>query len=260
MLDEQGPVDAVATVRGETGSCGRPCTLSMNCLQRLGDIGLAGRVDRRGHDHRARGPRRRRGDGWSFGASSRGVVARGPPSRRGRVVDGCPDAGFVARRPAARRAQDSERGHQPDYQPEKPPGSAPIVSIHWSWRTRNSIGRLRRIRRPVRLSRADLEARVAELERVVATLASLHNERYIERRDRARPTRSRSPRRCTRAAGSRRERPSGVRRMTGRWHCASSCSIRPPRADSTQRSRPRDRAERDGYARPAFDRQAGRPS
>jgi hypothetical protein len=33
------------------------------------------------------------------------------------------------------------------------------------------------------LSRADLEARVAELERVVATLASLRDERYAERRN-----------------------------------------------------------------------------
>jgi hypothetical protein len=36
---------------------------------------------------------------------------------------------------------------------------------------------------PAELSRADLEARVAELERVVATLASLRDERYVERRD-----------------------------------------------------------------------------
>ena len=36
---------------------------------------------------------------------------------------------------------------------------------------------------PAELSRADLEARVAELERVVATLASLHNERTAERRE-----------------------------------------------------------------------------
>ena len=33
------------------------------------------------------------------------------------------------------------------------------------------------------LSRADLEARVAELERVVATLAGLRNERTTDRRD-----------------------------------------------------------------------------
>jgi hypothetical protein len=36
---------------------------------------------------------------------------------------------------------------------------------------------------PPSLSRADLEARVAELERVVATLASLRDERYVERRN-----------------------------------------------------------------------------
>jgi len=35
---------------------------------------------------------------------------------------------------------------------------------------------------PSSLSRADLEARVAELERVVATLASLRDERSAERR------------------------------------------------------------------------------
>jgi hypothetical protein len=35
---------------------------------------------------------------------------------------------------------------------------------------------------PQQLSRADLEARVAELERVVATLASLREERSVERR------------------------------------------------------------------------------
>jgi hypothetical protein len=36
---------------------------------------------------------------------------------------------------------------------------------------------------PESLSRTDLEARVAELERVVATLASLREERYVERRN-----------------------------------------------------------------------------
>ena len=35
---------------------------------------------------------------------------------------------------------------------------------------------------PSETSRADLEARVAELERVVATLASLRNERLVDRR------------------------------------------------------------------------------
>jgi hypothetical protein len=35
---------------------------------------------------------------------------------------------------------------------------------------------------PPRLSRADLETRVAELERVVATLTTLQNERRAERR------------------------------------------------------------------------------
>ena len=35
---------------------------------------------------------------------------------------------------------------------------------------------------PQQLSRSDLEARVAELERVVATLASLREERQVERR------------------------------------------------------------------------------
>ncbi|MGO9875580.1 MAG: hypothetical protein ACLPVY_17490 [Acidimicrobiia bacterium] len=36
--------------------------------------------------------------------------------------------------------------------------------------------------RPAPVSRADLEARVAELERVVATLAALHDERLVDRR------------------------------------------------------------------------------
>jgi hypothetical protein len=36
---------------------------------------------------------------------------------------------------------------------------------------------------PARLSRSDLEARVAELERVVATLSSLRDERFVDRRD-----------------------------------------------------------------------------
>ena len=77
--------------------------------------------------------------------------------------------------------------------------------------------------------------RVAELERMVATLASLRRERPASRRRAPIPSHSRP--RCTRAVCVRRAPSKRRRRMTEPCRCGSSSSIRPLRAELCRQRR-----------------------
>ena len=112
---------------------------------------------------------------------------------------------------------------------------------------------------PERQSRADLEARVAELERVVATLMSLESERRAERR-----TDQLDPVALTRALHPRGRR--GTRNAKRGSSADGTITMRavlfqPPSSRSKRVGSPAaTRSSAKGYARPALGPQPSRPS
>ena len=189
-------------------------------LQRLGVVGAAGRIDRLGDDHdptgRSRGCRAAPSHRAScavgsskVGAATTHLAVRAQIRRKNRYM---PRRAARARLPPRRITRNDSR-------------LASIGSIQSSWRRLNFYRDAEASKEaPAITSRADLEARVAELERVVATLTALRDENAGRSRATNAPIRSRSPGRCIREACGARGTRSAARRPTARSRYAPSCS------------------------------------